>query len=66
MTATYLRAAGEALYGPLWQAAIARDLGVAKRTVQRWAGGYTTPPASLPEELRELLRKRLGVIEALL
>lgn len=39
MTRDDLRAAGELLYGPRWQTALARDLNVADRTVRRWAAG---------------------------
>lgn len=27
---------GRALYGPLWQSALSRDLGVSDRTMRRW------------------------------
>lgn len=30
---------GEALYGPRWQGALARDLGVSDRTIRRWLDG---------------------------
>lgn len=39
MTRDELRAAGETLHGPRWQSALARDLGVADRTVRRWLAG---------------------------
>lgn len=39
MTRDELRAAGEALYGARWQTALARELGVADRTVRRWLAG---------------------------
>jgi DNA-binding transcriptional regulator YiaG len=34
---------GRALYGPIWQSALARDLGVSDRTVRRWAAGANIP-----------------------
>lgn len=34
---------GEALYGPRWQSALARELGVTDRTVRRWASGGPVP-----------------------
>ena len=54
----YLRAAGEALYGARWQTALAEDLGVSLRTVQRWAAGSHALPADVPERLRALLEAR--------
>ena len=36
--------AGEALYGPQWQSALARDLKVSSRTVRRWASGESPVP----------------------
>lgn len=39
MNRDQLRAAGEALYGVRWQTALAREIGVADRTVRRWLAG---------------------------
>ena len=46
-----IRAAGEALYGATsWQLQLARDLGVNRETVARWArGDFAIPPARLAE-----------------
>ncbi len=45
-----MNAVGAALYGPQWQSQLARDLGVAIRTMQRWAAGeFTIPPGVWPE-----------------
>ena len=50
---------GELLYGERWQAAIARDLDVSLRTVQRWNSGEKIAPQSwLDERLEELLIER--------
>lgn len=38
-----LRILGEALYGPRWQNAIARDLGINSRQVNRWKSGKYQP-----------------------
>lgn len=54
----YLRAAGECLHGPRWQTALAEDLGVSLRTVQRWAAGSNALPADVPGRLRALLEAR--------
>lgn len=56
-TATLI-ATGEALYGPLWQSAIARDLGVSDRTIRRWVAGTSRVPVGLPVELLHLMRAR--------
>lgn len=63
-----LRHVGESLYGTCWQTAMAADLNVALRTVQRWAvGEYRVPRGVWPElaeicvnhgrDLRELARE---------
>ena len=39
----HLAAAGRALYGQLWQSALARDLGVNDRTMRRWVAGHEPP-----------------------
>jgi DNA-binding transcriptional regulator YdaS (Cro superfamily) len=49
---------GQALYGPQWQSALARDLGVSDRTVRRWAAGVTTPPAGVYADLLRLTQER--------
>ena len=61
MTPTLLRKAGEALYGPHWQTFLARDLGVAPRTMRRWAAG-TQPPKAVAGSIRDLLQRRRDVI----
>lgn len=58
MTPALLCEAGEALYGPRWQSDLARDLGVADRTVRRWAAGEWPVPANVWGELRPLLEAR--------
>lgn len=57
MTTALLHEAGEALYGPLWQSELARELGVSVRTVQRWAAGKPVPPSVWPE-IRALAGRR--------
>lgn len=58
MTPASLREAGEALYGARWQADLARDLGVADRTVRRWLAGSSAIPPGLGAGLRRLCRER--------
>lgn len=45
-----LKTVGEALYGPLWQSEMARNIGVNDRTVRRWASG-----ARIPDRIRSEL-----------
>ena len=56
MTPALLAAVGKALYGPLWQSELGRNVGVATRTVQRWAAGRRPIPDDLSGELAELCR----------
>ena len=65
MNLDLLIAAGEALYGPRWQSALADDLNVATRTVQRWVAGERAVP-DLCVDLRALLRERNIEITGLL
>lgn len=51
---------GGALYGPLWQSEMARDLGVAIRTVQRWAAGTYPVPEGVWWDLRDRIDVRRG------
>lgn len=53
-----LVSAGEALYGPQWQTAIAADLGVTSRTVRRWLAGEWPVPDDALIDLATLCRDR--------
>lgn len=56
---------GEALYGQQWQSALARDLGVADRTVRRWVAGTSEIPAGLYLDLLRLTQERAAALDAL-
>jgi hypothetical protein len=56
---------GEALYGERWQSPLARDLGVADRTVRRWVAGTSDVPAGLYVDLLRLTQERAVVLDAL-
>lgn len=56
---------GEALYGQQWQSALARDLGVADRTVRRWVAGTSEVPPGLYVDLLRLTQERAAVLDAL-
>jgi hypothetical protein len=58
MTPDLLNRVGQALYGVLWQSALAREVNVAVRTMQRWAAGETPIPPKLREELARLTADR--------
>lgn len=55
---------GEALYGPQWQSALSRDLGVSDRTMRRWAAGADVP-AGLYTDLLRLTQERAAVLDSL-
>jgi hypothetical protein len=66
MTPDLLREAGEALYGDLWQSAIARDLGVNDRTVRRWCANDSPMPVSLWYDVKQLVKQRGFLLAAVL
>ncbi len=49
---------GRALYGARWYTPMADDLGVAQRTVRRWAAGEYDPPPGVWDELRALAARK--------
>jgi len=63
MTRPTLREIGEALYGPRWQTEISRELGVADRTVRRWATGAVQPPETLQAELADMVAARRRLLD---
>jgi hypothetical protein len=53
MTKDELRHIGQQLYGPLWKAKLARELGRSRFTIYRWARtGVPSEPAA--KRIREL------------
>lgn len=64
MTRDELRLAGETLHGPHWQTPLARQLGVAERTVRRWIAGKLpvgdSIAAAIKLELAKAGRRPLG------
>jgi hypothetical protein len=60
-----LAEAGEALYGPQWQSALARDLDVSDRTVRRWAAGTHTMPDGVYIDLLRLVLERTKTLDSL-
>lgn len=58
-----LRDAGEALYGPRWQSDLARDLGVADRTMRRWLAGADDMPPGVALDLWRLCEERAQAID---
>ena len=65
MTPSLLEKIGVALYGPRWQADLARDLGVAPRSVQRWLTGDRGIP-DLRQELIDLINQRSTELDHLI
>lgn len=56
---------GLALYGPQWQSALARDLGVSDRTMRRWVAGDSVVPPGAWIDLLRLTQERAGALAAL-
>lgn len=57
MDAAELAEIAEQIYGRDWQSPLAADIGVAARTVQRWAASAMRPP-DLRAELAAICRRR--------
>ena len=56
---------GEALYGPRYQRELAFALGVNERTMRRWVAGDTSPPESVLDDLKALVRERIALLRGL-
>lgn len=59
----HLAAAGRLLHGVDWQSPLARDLKVAVRTLQRWAGRPTVLAPWVWTEIAKLLDRRATELE---
>lgn len=60
-----LREAGELLYGSRWQSDLARDIGVADRTVRAWVAGERRIPPGAWVDIVALLKDRAASISRL-
>ena len=49
---------GPALYGDRWRSALARELGVDLRTVQRWVAGDSPVPDRVRDRVARLMSER--------
>lgn len=58
-----LAAIGEALHGERWHRAVARDLDIGPRQVQRWVSGEYDVPDRIVAELEAVARRRVAEIE---
>lgn len=56
---------GEAMYGPRWQAELARDLSVSDRTMRRWVADTSAVPAGLYTDLLRLTQERATELDVL-
>lgn len=66
MNPELLRRAGEGLYGPNWYSALAQDLRINRRTLQRWAAGDARDaPPTLRRALARLVAARQDMLGAL-
>lgn len=66
MSSKLLKDAGEALYGPRWQTDLARDLGVADRTMRRWIAGADDLPPGVSMDLWRLCEERAQTLDDLI
>jgi transcriptional regulator with XRE-family HTH domain len=66
MNPDLLRQYGEAVYGDRWQAQLAREMGVASRTVARWASGEIEITEARARDIRTLAERRFQALKALL
>ena len=53
-----LHEVGEALFGDFWQCALARELGIADRTMRRWVAGTSPIPEGIAPELGRICKVR--------
>ena len=61
-----LRLLGEALHGPRWQNAVARDLGINPRQVHRWVSGEYEPHEGHISDLIAIAKERkIQITEAI-
>ncbi len=64
MTPDSFRAAGEALWGDRWIAAMARALHCSTRSVRRWSAGSWPVPMGVEHDVELLLTARLADLKA--
>jgi hypothetical protein len=60
-----LKRTGEALYGPQWQSAIARDLDISDRHVRRMAAGEQPLKPGMATDLLRLTLERAAALDSL-
>ncbi len=65
MTRDLLQRIGEGLYGPNWQSALAQDLRVNRRALQRWVAGDMPVPRTVQRDLARLVAARQEMLGAL-
>lgn len=58
-----LRDAGEALYGPQWQSALARDLGISDRHMRRMVAGAADVSPGMAMDIWRLCEERRGDLD---
>jgi hypothetical protein len=65
MTPTQLQKIGEACFGPTWQSALAREIGVGDRQVRQWVAGDRIIPAEAERKIVVLVRHRATALKKL-
>ena len=66
MTPSRLISIGKTIYGPAWHASLARGLGVAERTMRRWANGQSPMPPQLSEDLITLCLAQVKLLSTMI
>lgn len=61
MTPEELREIGESIYGPRWQAKLARALPVSTRTIRYWLSGKREIRPVIAERIRSLTKEEQAI-----
>lgn len=64
MSANLLETVGRSLYGPHWQADLAREMGISSQIVRRWMSTKNVPATTMAR-LEKLCSTRAQALEAL-
>jgi hypothetical protein len=60
-----IRAIGQALFGTQWQTDLGTELGMNRRTVQRWLAGQDEPRRGVWDDLERILSERIKAQQVL-
>ncbi len=66
MTPNEIIVAGQLLYGPHWQCALARNVGVTDRSVRRWVKGKSKIKPATEEKIKILMARHANFMRIIL